>query len=425
MEGQEGTTEATLPSAPINGNTNTSTVSTPQAKAMQEIMDVIGEEAKPEPEQPKEEKKEPEIKVEAETEGETKPEPKEQVTQLEFVLPDGTKTALPDDAKIVVKVNKVEEEVTLADLKRNYQGKLPLDRFHQQSAEERKKLDQDRLAFLAEKKRFETNRTTEDEFVTDLYKTMTEGKDPAGALMKLCKRYRKDPGAVMAQIIDQSLATAEHVGKLTQEQLEVYLQRLSLSQEKALHEEDTKLSESEKKQQGELKELQGHINSECSKHKITQEEYTASENLLRSLVGAGKVDLRSQPAKAIADTIIGHVLQYQRPQMRLRTITAKVDSKLSENVKFIDRLHRQVSDSANIILPEFTDSAIEEIVRGYAGKPAPQASQTQPTEASSTGGSAKAAPGTIPQKKEEARPTVEEDDLDPLSINDIVRSYKR
>lgn len=431
--GQEGTMESdvSLPTAPQNGNRDASTASTPQAKAMQDILDVIGEE--PKADEPKEEqKKEPTPTEEPKNEPEAKPESKERVAQLEFVLPDGTKQAIPDDAKITIKVDKKEEEVTLADLKRNYQGKVPLDRYHQQSAEEKRKLDEERIAFYAEKKRFESNRQGEGEFVDDLYKTMTEGKDPAGALMKLCKRYRKDPGKVMVQIIDQARATVEHVEKLTPEQLEVYLQRLSLAQEKDVHEEDKKLSEQEKERQRQVRELQMHIVSECKKHSITEQEYVASEGLLRALVSEGKVDVSKTPVKEIANTIIAHVLQYQRPQVRLREVVARVDKKLADNLKFIDKIHHVLaasSESRDLSLQEYADSAIEEIVRGFAAKPngapPPAQTQTQPTEASSTGSPAKAAPGTIPQKKEEVRADVEEDDLDPLDMKDILRSYKR
>jgi len=304
--------------------------------------------------------------------------------------------ALPEDAVLDVKVNGKHQEVTLSELTRNYQGKIPWETHY-------RTLKEDRVKF--------------DEEVQGLNSTFQEAvelsyKDPFKALEKLIIKAGKDPKEYWDTYIKQAEATITHLSGLSAaEKRALFAQKAAEVKEQSLKAKEEAFTKQTSKQQREL-ELASYIGQKHSENNISQDEWDHAFGVFNAAVETKQVDITDWDEKQMADSVCTFITSYLRPTTRLRSVVSGVDKTLASNDTFIGELMK-LTDS------KMSDADIKEIVQAYVGN---DKVEVDSKRALSTEGK-KPSTGKIPPKMGKTETKTENEKVI-LSMEDLLDEYR-
>jgi hypothetical protein len=337
---------------------------------------------------------------------------------------------VPEDATFTFKVDGQEVTATYKDLQRNYQGKVPWERRYKETKDLERNLHSEKTKILAEFNEHRQRQVDEQKFIKESLEIAA--RDPLEFITRMALKQGKNPVDFVPAYIKQAQATVEHISRMSDAELNNMLGMKKVEYDKELLETKVKAQETQTKQKETLANVQKHIDGLITKYQVTQEEFETSQRTLETAIQNGfKVD--NLNGEQIADLLVSHVVQFQRPESKLVDIVGTVSTKLAHDKNFLAELKHHISDRNGNLLQDITEDDIAQIVRGFLGDadtPATSSTKSQEVfEAPSRDSrerSTRATSQKIPPNKAAARAKSSEgDDDDPLSMDDILKSYRR
>jgi len=319
------------------------------------------------------------------------------------------KFQIPEDAVFKVKVDGKELEVTLPELQKNYQGKIPWERHYHESKQKERDLD-------ARSVSLEAKETSAQKQLDDIIGQFE--KNPYLAFDMIAEMGGKNPADYLPVYIAQSQRTLEELKTLSDAQLQALIIQKKVGHDKKLL--DKKEQEYEKKtasfaQREEITQAESWLEKEIRQHGFTQEELTMAQDILKE-----HKDLPNMKPKQIAEQMKEYIIRVERPFSMVESAAREVDPALVQDRKLI-------AEIKNLIGSDFTKSDVALILKEYL-----KDSTLKPTSkgvASQVNGSAKgsnsgaeAKPKKVAQKQE-AEKVGGEKDIGPMNFWDLVSEY--
>lgn len=369
-------------------------------------------ESEPKEEESSEEKgKEPEVLTEEAKDSESATKPQEKTVSA---FRGDSKIDIPEDAVFKIKVDGKEVDVTLTELQRNYQGKIPLDKHFAENKAKAKELET-REAHLAAKESASDNKLKEILEIFD--------KNPYLAFEKIAIMKGRNPTDYLPIYIAQSKKTLEELQKLSEAEYRALLiHKNNEYKEIQLKEQNEKL-ESEKTEQQRAREsleAENYFTSKAREMGVTQAEVDMASMVIQ---GAG-IDLSNKSPKDIAELVLNYIEHTERPIARIESVVKEVDESLLKNQPLM-------SEMKKLITKDFTSNDIREILLGYIKDSKPKAQpQTAPQQGNPSNGAKPKSPqgmnkGQALRAEEAPRQRVNgADDVGPMSYFDILADYE-
>lgn len=346
----------------------------------------------------KEEVTDSEVPAEGEEDGDVEPEPSLSASYKD------KEVQVPEEAVFEVKVNGKVEKVSAKDLIRNYQGKIPWDAYHQQQAEQKRQLEQERASVQASK-------AQQEDFIKDVIETFKT--NPYKAFDKLAVSQGIDPTDLLPVYIAQSKKTVEELRNLSEAEYKALLiqRKANFESEKNKRElERLEKDRTELKSKEEGIEAERYYESLAVKHQISEDELKQAVETLKE----AKIDFSGLSRKQVTDYVVNYILSVDRPLTRVENIVKEVSSDLYKDNKFILELK-------NLITPDMSDEDIQEIVRAYVGDAVESKPQAKAPSLPSK--KKELAPKAKAPSNERRKEPLNEDDIGPISMRDILAGY--
>lgn len=332
---------------------------------------------------------------------------------------------LSDEAKIVLKVDGKDEEVSVADLKRDFQGRKPWRELYS-------KLKQDTTAFENRVKTWEAEIRTraEDEvgFIQEFVETAQ--KDPWEALVKAAIKQGKNPAEFLPQYLKQAMGTARHIAELDEAQIDALVRDKSLTyREKLLQSKEEKGKKVETAKAEDTQIVQ-HVEALKERHTLTNEDLERGYNFLAQCDQDPNHPFKfgKRTRLDIANATVQYLVNIDRPFVRIGSVLRGIDPELTKDMEFANYVKSVTLDTD----PNFTDDEIKEVALGVLGsiKPAtpPPVVQPDSSKAPSTPAPTKEAVGKAPQKEAGGAKDEPGDglgDFNPMSMKDILKKFGR
>lgn len=250
---------------------------------------------------------------------------------------DGKDIDVPDTTTLEVKVDGKVEKVSIADLKKDYAGRVAYDKKFQE-------LD-------VMKKEFEGNVKTLDHKLNDVFKTMK--KDGEAGLKKLFKMAKRDD---YDQFIDGLRAEYEKSQQLTPAERELEKKAKAL----AAKEEELNEIENSKHTQAQLAEIDAYATSLMTKHGVTVQEFQQAATAIQKAYAPEDLDKMS--AKELVERAV-QVVGFDRDLKLIDSVISKADSTKLEDKAF----RKDVIDVLTSAKLEVTDENVSFVVNGLLG----------------------------------------------------------
>lgn len=314
---------------------------------------------------------------------------------------------VPEDSAFSFKVEGQDVSVPVKELIRNYQGKIPWDKYHQQSA--------------VEKKRFEAEQAAFKESVGEVNATLGEivstfEKNPYLAFEKIARLANKNPADCLPVWIAQSKATVADLEKLSEAEYRAVLLAKRAEFDRQTLEDQKKIVERKEqrvKEQQERTEADNYFASKVKEFQISEEEINKAARDFE----VEKVDLTGKTSKEVADIVVAYITQIDRPYTLVEQAIEKVDATLLKDRELVKNIKSHIDSS-------FSVSDVEAIVRGYladqreeASPPAKAPPAKVPSKESLP--AQQKASSAIPQKKSNQREA--DGDIGPVTFADLFR----
>lgn len=354
---------------------------------------------------------EEEVAATAEGEGEDKSVAQSEPIKVVSAFLGDKKFDVPEDAVFRFKVDNKEVEVTTADLKKNYQGKIPWERHYHESKVKAQQLEQ-REANLTAK---ETAAQAKLDKILETFE-----KNPYLAFDEIAKMKGKNPAEYLPVYIAQSKKTMEELEKLTEAQFQALLiqKKVAYEQEKLDEEKEALTKEkTSMTQQGEVKAAEDWFAGEISANGFTQEELTMAQEVISE-----HKELPKMTPKQIAEQMRAYILEVERPFSMVENAAKEIDPALVGDRKLI-------AEVRNLINPSFTKDDVALILKEYLKDSSlkPQSKTAASSVGTPSGGSETEAPKAKPSKvaQQSVAPKVSgNNDVGPMSIWDLVSEYQ-
>lgn len=306
------------------------------------------EEKAPEAKEAKEVKKDidgNEIVEESKAEGEETQTAKE----LRFkVGPRGKEVALPPDAKVVIPVDGQDVEVTLEDLKANYNGKVVYEKKFSE-------LDKNWKAFSQDKQQ------TEEQLNKILSKAYN--KDVLGSILDMVEIAQLDPKPVFEHIRDELVGDIEKFVNMTPEQRELHWlkkeiefmsrDRESLAQKKQAEQTQAELSAAASR----LRETLDVSDDWMQKAKS---ELEANPELAKQYLGED-TKLYAEKTVQLADTL-------RRQDLSVKSL-ALVKPEFAQNMALLEAAMTYLGEQPRSSLNNLTVEGFAQQIADYLGVP--------------------------------------------------------
>jgi hypothetical protein len=261
---------------------------------------------------------------------------------LEFLV-DGKSVKIPETAPIEVKVDGKVEKISIAELKKNYSGKVVYDKKFQE-------LD-------VEKREFADTLKTVDSKLNDIFRTIK--KDPEEGLRKLYKMAKMEEGADEA--IAKIKADIEEMQTLSDDELELRKERRRLAAEREALEEDRSKTTISKQE----KEIGEYADTLMSQYKVSAQEFAVTAKVIKDHYGKEKLD--KMTANELVEETVRLVL-VDRDNQLLDTEIAKVEASKKGDSAFKQEVIKIMS-AAEL---DFNSDNILFVARGLLGKSEPE-----------------------------------------------------
>lgn len=289
--------------------------------------------------QPEEEAKEevtPEVNPEAE---EVTDAPPVDSKMLKFKIGE-QEFEVPESYELDVKIDGQKSAVSLAELKKNYSGKVAYDKKFQELSSERTK--------------FYDNVAKVDGKLNNIFKDLTNGNQERG-LRNLFKMAKKEDA--YEDTMEKLRNHYEELSKLSPEQLELKKERESLEAQRA----ELEAERAAKEIQAQESEVSTYAESLIEKHSITTDEFVAAQKAITA--GFPKEKLEAMTAKQLVDEAVGLISVARDDKLMQDTIRKVDESKLVDKDFYTDIL--QIMKVSKL---DFNEANIEFIAKGLLGK---------------------------------------------------------
>lgn len=326
---------------------------------------------------------------------------------------------VPDSATTTVLVDGKEEKFTIAELKRDVQGRIPWNEHFRELKEERARFD-------AERSQWDNMKANEQTMLKTLFEKLQD--DPWTAIVDLAIESGQNPASFLPKYFEQAIATAKDTEGLSDEQIQAvihskdvqYREKLLENKEEAVRKttEATKADE----------EFVRHIERAKSANKIEDGELRSAFENLWKLHEDPSVDFsfEDKSDKERVDATVKYIVNDLRPYQRLGKILYDINPELLQDDELVLDLKKMALDGN----PGISDNDIKTIVLEVTGKSQapsePQTEATVQTEASTASSTENSTPGTTSQKipqKEEGR-AEDDDNYNPMDMDDILRRHR-
>jgi hypothetical protein len=327
-----------------------------------------------------------------------------------------TEVKVPEDAVFKIKVDGKEVEVTLPELQKDYQARVPWNKHYAETKAAAKQNE----VLKAELEGQKTHLETWQKSVLDTFK-----ENPFKGFELIVKKMGENPADYLPIFIAQAQKTVQELGKLSEAEYKAYLLQKKTFHEREALDDERKKVDSDKtaaQKQREIHEADVYLGQKAQELQISQAEIDGAIKIAQE---AGTDFSRLEP-KEVADLIVHYIQNVERPFTRVETIVGGVDKKLLENRELIGELK-------DLVKPHFTDDFIKEIILKYISDSTPNSqpkTETRAVETKAKGvpakpqtGGTKAGPA---RKEEEPKARVEgNDEVGPMSMWDILAEYDR
>lgn len=288
-----------------------------------------------------------------------KEEPKEEAPpakELEFTV-DGKQVKLKEDAKIKVKVDGEEQEVTIADLRNSWSG-------HQAVKKRFDQFNQEKQSYIKEKTSFVRERQQLDDHINEIHSLAAA--DPEAAVLKAVELIGGDPNLFIEDLKTKYQEEQSRLANMSEAERAQYYgeKKAELFRKKAETLE----------KQIQSKEHQAQLDLQI---KALQKEYTVDDDTfdqyadeLIKLKNQGKINRQITP-EYIVETILT-----DRRYDAVEGILGEIDGDLSKNQAILDDLVMiatqnpdfSMDDMRAIIFDAYGDKAKAQIVNARMRK---------------------------------------------------------
>lgn len=313
---------------------------------------------------------------------------------------------LDEDIVLSFNVDKKEEKISIKDLIRQHQGRIPIEKHMGQ-------LKQEKLALEADRKQFDEDRSVVEKEVGEIVSLLKT--NPKKALEKIVLMAGGNPGEYEAIYADE-------LSDMTEREKAVFLREKALEHK----EEASKRQESQKKESKEIDESAQLITKTIvegqQRYKISDDEIKTAWDYVLSQANSKKINFGTMTPQQIGNTVVRHIMENVRPQAFFEKAAREVG--WTEAVTGDD-----INLLKGLLTPDMQWADVADIVRAYYNLSSDSNSdEVQPkTSESSKGGATRPTPPKTPQKPKviEADEEDERDDDDPISFDDLLRSAQK
>jgi hypothetical protein len=317
---------------------------------------------------------------------------------------------VPENAVFKVKVDGKELEVTLPELQKNFQGKIPWERHYHESKVKAQQLAQDQAAF-------EAKQSSAQAKLDKILETFE--KNPYLAFDEIAKMKGKNPAEYLPVYIAQSRKTMEELEKLSDAQFQALLIQKKVAYDKEqLDEKQAEFTKKEEAatQQGVVKQAEDWFAGEINTNSFTQDELTMAQEVISK-----HSELPKMTPQQIAENMKAYILEVERPFTMVENAARDIDASLVNNRELITEVKK-------LINPSFTKDDVALILREYIKDSSlkPQPTATASSVGTSSAGSKSEAPAK-PTKvaQQSVEPKVSgNNDVGPMTIWDLVSDYQ-
>jgi hypothetical protein len=310
-----------------------------------------------------------------------------------------------------VKVDGKELEVTLPELQKNFQGKIPWERHYHESKVKAQQLAQDQAAF-------EAKQSSAQAKLDKILETFE--KNPYLAFDEIAKMKGKNPAEYLPVYIAQSRKTMEELEKLSDAQFQALLIQKKVAYDKEqLDEKQAEFTKKEEAatQQGVVKQAEDWFAGEINTNNFTQDELTMAQEVISK-----HSELPKMSPQQIAENMKAYILEVERPFTMVENAARDIDASLVNNRELITEVKK-------LINPSFTKDDVALILREYIKDSSlkPQPTATASSVGTSSAGSETEAPKAKPSKvaQQSVEPKVSgNNDVGPMTIWDLVSDYQ-
>lgn len=276
------------------------------------------------------------------SEGESTEEeaPEEKGEQKTFTVNiDGSEIAVPESTELDCKVDGKAEKVSIAELKKNYAGKVAYDKKFQELSDD--------------KKVFNDSVKAVDNKLNDIFKTITKG-DPELGMRKLFKMAKKEHE--FEETWTKIKGEVEEMATLSPEEAAFRKEKKQL----ALEREELEQGKKAKNLEAEEQRISQYAQDLMTKHDISPTDFKAAASAIKA---SYKVeDLEKMTADELVDQA-AQLVQLERDDRTLDTIIKKVSEAKSGDAAFKKSILKVMS-SAEM---DFTDENIEFVAKELLG----------------------------------------------------------
>lgn len=362
-----------------------------------------------------------EVEEESSSEGEqdgVKPIPATQSPSDVKVLTavhNGKEIKVPEEATFKLKVDNEETEVTLDQLKRSYQGKIPLEKHYRESKEFQKTLEQREASINGQVSALETH-------IKSIINTYKE--NPYLAFEMIAEWAGDNPADHLPLYIAQSRKTIEELDKLTDAEFKaLQIGRKNKFEEKKLREREDSFKKREEAHSvmTEQQAADKYFDDKAKELNITPNEVNAAVEIFKS----ANINFKGKKPREVADTIIDYVVNTERKYSKIEEACQAVHPQALQDKEFMAELGKMITAAEPV-------DNIKVIVKEYfkESKPSQKPKANATSEGESSEGSSrvevKSHIRTPPRKGEEQERKlgiINSVDVGPMSIHDILRDY--
>lgn len=278
----------------------------------------------------------------------------------------GQKIELEDDATLKVRVNGKVQEVSIADLKKDFAGKTAYESKYRELSEERQLVEADRLELENEKEEWTVKLKTVDEELNDIFQLAQ--KDGLRAYIKLCNMAGLKVRDQIVKYINQSHGIITNLSKMTPEARAALIDRIDMEQEREkMSRRDKEMSRKE-----ETTRFQSDLREMLKESGVEMQEYLSAWKTLSKRPEVFKDLNEQQISKKVLDFVMVDRV-YNRAEAGIR----KVNPKLLSQEGFVEKIANLTARQA-----DFTADDVAEIVRELVGKASKPAKKVDPRAAS-------------------------------------------
>lgn len=328
---------------------------------------------------------------------------------------------IPEDAVFTVRVDGKDVQVKYGELAKEYSGKTAWDK----RFKETKDLE---ASVLAEKKAFETERSTLNDKFKDVLTTFEQ--NPFLAFEKIAKLIPgTDRRKYLPIYIAQAKKTVEELEQLSEAELKALLIQKGAEYDKeTIKEKEEALNARTQKMEADkqAQEDDQYLGGLRTQHNISEEEIARA---VKHLQGTPGLNLKEKTLRELIDITVDYVVNVDRKYTRIESVASEFESEIKSRFTIdgtfdTETFKNFMFEVGRLVGPEQTLDDIKEIIAGYLGKDLKQTETPQPKAEESIEAvdsedqkeSPKEKPSKAPQKatQKKSKAKVEVDDEEPI-----------